>query len=184
MMKRFMQNLMIVGVLAGVTTLLPVREANAAAYLKLGDIKGESTDSKHKEEIELLSWSHEVVSPRDAASGLPTGKRQQKPLSVKIALSPATAEILIGLLKANQPMEAILTNTKKTRAGSQDHLIITMEDVLVSSYRLETEADGTTSIVLQLNYSKMEGKFSDGKVFLREVAPKPVKRATATAKTR
>jgi type VI secretion system secreted protein Hcp len=184
MMKRFMQNLMVVGVLAGVTTLLPVREANAAAYLKLGDIKGEATDSKHKDEIELLGWTHEVLSPRDAASGLPTGKRQHKPISVTIELSPATAETLIGLLKATQPMEATLTTTKKTRAGSQDYLIIKLEDVLVSSYRLETEVNGPTSIVLQLSYSKMEGKFNDGKVFLREVAPKPAKRAKTTAKTR
>ena len=26
-------------------------------FAKLGDIKGESLDSKHKEEVEVLSWS-------------------------------------------------------------------------------------------------------------------------------
>ena len=29
----------------------------ADIFAKLGDIKGESLDSKHKDEVELLSWS-------------------------------------------------------------------------------------------------------------------------------
>jgi type VI secretion system secreted protein Hcp len=32
-------------------------EANAAAYIKIGDIKGESMDRGHRGEIDVLSWS-------------------------------------------------------------------------------------------------------------------------------
>lgn len=40
--------------------------------------------------FEIYGWSHEVVSPRDAASGLPTGKRQHKPVSVTKPVDKAT----------------------------------------------------------------------------------------------
>lgn len=43
--------------------------------------------------VEDLAWS--VVSPRDAASGLPTGKRQHRPLSVRVRMSAATS--LLGM---------------------------------------------------------------------------------------
>ena len=32
-------------------------------FAKIGDIKGESVDSKHKDEIELLSWSWGYRAP-------------------------------------------------------------------------------------------------------------------------
>lgn len=49
------------------------------AYLKLkgqqqGDIKGLVTRKGREGTIEVIEANHEIVSPRDAASGLPTGK--------------------------------------------------------------------------------------------------------------
>ena len=52
-----------------------------AAYLKFDGVDGEAMDKNHKGWIELIAVST-VVSPRDAASGLPSGKRQHKPISV------------------------------------------------------------------------------------------------------
>jgi type VI secretion system secreted protein Hcp len=57
------------------------------AYLKLtgktqGEIKGSNTQKGREDQIMVIGYNHEVVSPRDAASGLPTGKRQHKPLTV------------------------------------------------------------------------------------------------------
>jgi type VI secretion system secreted protein Hcp len=54
------------------------------AYLKLkgqkqGDIKGSVTQKGREGKIMVIAVSHEIVSPRDAASGLPTGKRMHKP---------------------------------------------------------------------------------------------------------
>ena len=38
-------------------------------FLKIGDIKGESNDAKHKDEIEVLSWSWGVTRPGTMAHG-------------------------------------------------------------------------------------------------------------------
>ena len=37
-------------------------------FAKIGDIKGESVDSKHKDEIEVLSFSWGVTNPADFKS--------------------------------------------------------------------------------------------------------------------
>jgi len=57
------------------------------AYLKLkgqkqGEIKGSVTQKGREGKIAVIAVSHEVVSPRDAASGLPTGKRMHKPFVI------------------------------------------------------------------------------------------------------
>ena len=57
------------------------------AYLKLkgqkqGEIKGSVTQKGRENKIMVIAVSHEIVSPRDAASGLPTGKRMHKPLVI------------------------------------------------------------------------------------------------------
>ena len=57
------------------------------AYLKLkgqkqGEIKGSVTQKGREHKIMVIAVSHEIVSPRDPASGLPTGKRMHKPFVI------------------------------------------------------------------------------------------------------
>ena len=56
-------------------------------YLKLkgqkqGEIKGSVTQKGREGKIMVIAVAHEIVSPRDSASGLPTGKRQHKPFVI------------------------------------------------------------------------------------------------------
>jgi type VI secretion system secreted protein Hcp len=53
-----------------------------ASGQKQGQIKGESTVKGLENSIVCIDFSHSIVSPRDAATGLPTGKRQHKPLQI------------------------------------------------------------------------------------------------------
>src|SRR6185436_4825615 len=57
------------------------------AYLRLkgqkqGNIEGSVTQKGRDKSIMVIAVSHEVVSPRDPASGLPTGKRMHKPFVI------------------------------------------------------------------------------------------------------
>src|SRR5712691_5547821 len=45
-------------------------------FAKLGDIKGESTDDKHKDEVEVLSYSWGVTNPVHVGTGGGGGYRQ------------------------------------------------------------------------------------------------------------
>lgn len=65
------------------------------AYLKLkgakqGDIKGSVTQKGREGMIAVHSFHHGIVSPRDAASGLPTGKRQHKPFVITKEIDKST----------------------------------------------------------------------------------------------
>jgi type VI secretion system secreted protein Hcp len=72
------------------------------AYLKLkgqkqGEIKGSVTQKGRENKIMVIAVSHEIVSPRDAASGLPTGKRMHKPFVITKELdksSPLLYQVL------------------------------------------------------------------------------------------
>lgn len=86
-------------------------------YIKLGDIKGESKvvhcpggacalsglaagsyqvqvcDEKGVPISSSVVLSHSITSPRDAASGLPTGKRQHKPMTIVKEWSKSTPQL-------------------------------------------------------------------------------------------
>jgi type VI secretion system secreted protein Hcp len=66
-----------------------------------GNIAGSVTQSGREDSMMIIAYSHEIVSPRDAASGLPTGKRQHKPLTVSKEIDKATP-LLTNLLVNNE----------------------------------------------------------------------------------
>ncbi len=49
---------------------------------KQGLIKGSVTQKGREDSIAVHAFDHEVISPRDPASGLPTGKRMHKPFAI------------------------------------------------------------------------------------------------------
>jgi len=73
-----------------------------SAYLKLkgqrqGEIKGSVTQKGREGKIIVVAVSHEIVSPRDAASGLPTGKRMHKPFVITKELDKSSPLLYIAL---------------------------------------------------------------------------------------
>ena len=76
------------------------------AYLRLtgasqGEIKGGVTQRGREDSIMVIAFDHQVVSPRDAASGLPTGKRQHRPLTITKEIDEATP-LLMNTLVDNE----------------------------------------------------------------------------------
>ncbi len=65
------------------------------------EIKGSVTQTGREDSIMIIGFAHEVVSPRDAASGLPTGKRQHKPITVTKEIDKATP-LLMNVLTNNE----------------------------------------------------------------------------------
>src|SRR6187401_2230480 len=75
-------------------------------YLKLkgqkqGEIKGSVTQKGREGKIMVIAVSHEIMSPRDAASGLPTGKRMHKPFVVTKELDKSSP-LLYNVLCNNE----------------------------------------------------------------------------------
>jgi type VI secretion system secreted protein Hcp len=66
-----------------------------ATYMRLkgqkqGEIKGSCEQKGRENSIIVIAVNHDLISPRDGESGLPTGKRTHKPLVITKELDKAT----------------------------------------------------------------------------------------------
>jgi type VI secretion system secreted protein Hcp len=57
--------------------------------------------------LTITGWTHEIVSPRDPASGLPTGQRQHKPLTITKPMD-ASSPFFLEALFTNENLTSVL----------------------------------------------------------------------------
>lgn len=75
--------------------------------VKQGKFKGESARQGLGDRIEALGVTYEVRSPRDAASGQASGKRQHGPIVITKEWGPATPQIFQALV-TNEVLKSVL----------------------------------------------------------------------------
>src|SRR5262249_13545832 len=83
-------------------------------FAKLGDIKGESTDDKHKDEIEVLSYSWGLANPAriGAGGGGGAGKATFQDLSFHHAIDKASPLLMKACATGLHLKEATITHRK------------------------------------------------------------------------
>jgi type VI secretion system secreted protein Hcp len=106
-------------------------------FLKLDGISGESPDSKHKGEIEVLSFSFGETHPGSSGSGGGggSGKVQMSDFSFTARTSKASPQLFLHCAQGKHIKQAFLT-VRKAGGTKQEYLKIKLNDVLVSSYAL------------------------------------------------
>ncbi len=72
---------------------------------KQGDFKGDGS-GRDKGRIQLLAYEWEIESPRDPASGLPTGKRSHQPLVV-VKQIDASSPMFLNALTQNENLVSV-----------------------------------------------------------------------------
>ena len=102
-------------------------------FAKIGDIKGESLDAKHKDEIEVLSFSWGVTngggSPAGGGGG--AGKATFQDLSIVHAIDKASPKLLSACATGVHLKDATITH-RKAGKGQQEYLIVKMNDVIIT----------------------------------------------------
>ena len=113
------------------------------AYLTLtgstqGDIQGSVTQAGREDSIMVVAVNHEVESPRDAASGLPTGKRQHHPITIVKAIDISTP-LLAQALVSNETITNWALQFWRPSASGQETQFYTIEliDAAISAIRFE-----------------------------------------------
>jgi type VI secretion system secreted protein Hcp len=104
-------------------------------FLKITNIPGESQDSKHKGEIDVLSWSwgHSTAKGKTKPGALPQACIQD--LSVtKFVDQATTGLIMLSVLDQVVP-EATLTVRRGGDQGDEAYLVIKLTNVSVSSFQ-------------------------------------------------
>jgi len=106
----------------------------ADIFAKIGDIKGESRDSKHKDEVEVLSWSWGVSQSGTLQSGGGggAGKANFNDFNFTHHVDKASPVLLKACATGEHIKEATIT-VRKAGKGQQEYLIIKMSDVLITS---------------------------------------------------
>lgn len=129
--------------------------------LELDGIKGESADTKHKDTIDIDSFSWGVSQPRlqrGGGAGGGTGNPTFQDFTFTKPIDISSPALFLSCAAGKHIPKATLIGRSQGEQ-SFEYLKIVLEDVFVSSYQ-EAGADGGegsgTSDSFSLNYSKIE----------------------------
>ena len=134
-----------------------------SVFLKIGDIKGESKDAKHKGEIDVLSWSWGVsqTGGGSAGGGGGAGKASFSDLSFMHRLDKSSPVLMKACATGEHVKEATLAS-RKAGKGQQEYLIIKMTDILVTSVQVSGSDEYPTESV-SMQFAKIDLEYKPQK---------------------
>ncbi len=134
--------------------------------LEIDGIKGESQDSKHKDTIEVDSFSWGVTNAGTHASGQGggAGKANFQDIHFTASVGKASANLAMACASGKHITKAVLY-VRKQGENQQDYYVLTLEDLLVASYQSGDAAGGTTIPTDQfsLNFAKIKYEYKPQK---------------------
>jgi len=134
-------------------------------FLKIDGIPGESTDSKHKNEIDLESWSWGEANSGTSAGGGGggAGKVAMQDYSFTMKVNKASPKLFLACAQGTHIKSALLT-CRKAGKEQQEYLKITFSDLLISSYQTGGSAGAVVpSENISFNFSKIEVSYAPQK---------------------
>lgn len=105
-------------------------------FLKIEGVSGESADSKHKGQIDVLSWSWGMAQSgtMHVATGGGTGKVSVQDINITKRVDKATPVILSHCCSGKHFPTATLS-VNKAGGDKLEYLKLEMKNVLISSYQ-------------------------------------------------
>ena len=144
--------------------------ADAAAvdyFLKLDGVEGESTDERHKGEIEILSWSWgetntAAMSP-GRGGGAGAGKVSMQDFHFVKSYDKASPSLFLKCATGEHIKEATLS-VRKAGGDQQEYLKVTLTDVIITSYQTGgSSGDPVPTESFSLNFAKIEFEYKPQK---------------------
>jgi len=134
-------------------------------FIKIGDLKGESVDDKHKDEVQVLAWSWGLAQSGTTHSGPGggAGKANVQDLSFTHFIDKASPNLMLYCANGKHFTEALLT-VRKAGENPLEYLKITMTDLLISS--VTTGGSGGEDRLTEnvsLNFAKFKVEYTPQK---------------------
>jgi type VI secretion system secreted protein Hcp len=130
--------------------------------LEIDGIKGESNDSKHKEtiEIESFSWGVSNSGSHAAGSGGGAGKASFQDLHCTANVNKSSPVLMLSCANGKHIKKAVLF-VRKQGKDQQEFYTVTLEDLLVSSYQSGDSTGGNPVPTDQfsLNFAKIKFEY-------------------------
>jgi type VI secretion system secreted protein Hcp len=127
-------------------------------FAKLGDIKGESLDAKHKGEIEILTWSWGVTNFQQKTGGSGgggAGKPTFHDLAFTHNIDKASPALMKSCATGQHLKEATIIH-RKAGKGQQEFLVIKMNDVIITSVTHGDSSQGSHVENVTLAFGKVD----------------------------
>jgi type VI secretion system secreted protein Hcp len=134
-------------------------------FLKIEGIDGESTDDKHKGEIDVASWSwgETQAGTGHEGGGHGAGKVSIQDFHFTMHVSKASPKLLLACASGEHLSKSVLT-CRKAGKDQQEYLKITMSDTLVSSYQTGGSGGAVVPVdQVSLNFAKIEFEYKPQK---------------------
>ncbi len=157
------------------------------AYLSLkgqkqGDIKGSVTQKGREGKIMVIAVSHEVMSPRDAASGLPTGKRMHRPFVITKELDKSTPLLMNALVNNENISTWELQFWQPSPTGAEkQHYTIKLTNANIASINFRMLNNKNPELMkyaeheeIAFTYQKIEWTWVDGGIMALDDWEDPV----------
>ena len=127
-------------------------------FLKLAGIDGESSDTKHKGEIDVLSWSWGLSEPATpSAGGGGAGRVKIADLSIQKLVDLASPLLLLSSAQSKHISDGTLTTREGGKVGGSEFLVVKLTDVIVTSVQVgASSGDDRASEQVSLAFGKVE----------------------------
>lgn len=128
-------------------------------FLKIDGIEGESSDAKHKGEIEIESFSWGASAPGTAGpgggAGAGAGRVTMEDFTFTTPVTRASPKLFLACAERRRIKTALLT---VRRSGSQQHdfLKVTMTDVQISGWTQATAGAELPMDQVSMNFGKVQ----------------------------
>jgi type VI secretion system secreted protein Hcp len=137
-------------------------------FFKMDPLKGESVDSKHKGEIDVLAWSWGMSQSGSAhmGGGAGSGKVSIQDLSLTKWVDNTSPDLMLACCKGTHYAKAELVVRKAGGAAPLEYIKIYLEEIIISS--ISTGGSGgedrlTENISLNFATAKWEYTPQDAK---------------------
>ncbi|WP_299560448.1 type VI secretion system tube protein Hcp [uncultured Sulfitobacter sp.] len=113
------------------------------AYLKIGDIAGESQRVDHEEEIDIhdIRWNIEQGSAAQVGKGRARARAQISAIELSKFMDASSAYLALACMQGKSFPDMVLSVRKDSGEAHLDYLIITMENVTISKYEIAGVGD-------------------------------------------
>jgi type VI secretion system secreted protein Hcp len=139
--------------------------ASVDYFLKIEGVDGEATDSKHKGEIDIQSWSwgETQVGAEAYGGGGGAGKVSMQDFNFTMRVNKASPKLFLACATGEHIKKAVLT-CRKAGKDQQEYLKVTFTDLLISSYQTGGSAGDIVPMdSISFNFAKIEWEYKEQK---------------------
>jgi type VI secretion system secreted protein Hcp len=171
-MKNRIHSWLVIAALGGMV-FAPWSDAQAANSIFLKptktqgglDLKGSVTRKGFEGALPVISFTHEIVSPRDSASGQATGKRQHMPIRVRMYYDQSLPMLYTAMFKDTVLPELVISVFDSSVKGSKEPAhTVTLTNAVITEIRVVNPKDGEQAVEVAFTYQKIEFTWKEGNI--------------------